>query len=124
MRQRPPSYARAGASPLSGHTILQVVPELDAGGAERTAIDIAAGLAAVGARGLVVSQGGRLVGELQAKGGIAVPLPVKTKNPLKMLLNIGRLITVCRDEGVSLIHARSRAPAWSALAAARFLGIP
>lgn len=124
MRQRPPNYARAGASPLSGHTILQVVPELDAGGAERTAIDIAAGLAAVGARGLVASQGGRLVGELQAKGGIAVPLPVKTKNPLKMLLNIGRLVTVCRNEGVTLIHARSRAPAWSALAAARILGIP
>ena len=48
MRQRSPHYARAGLSPLSGHVILQVVPELDAGGAERTAIDIAAGLASVG----------------------------------------------------------------------------
>ena len=124
MRQRPPNYARSGASPLSGHTILQVVPELDAGGAERTAIDIAAGLATVGARALVVSQGGRLVAELQAKSGIAVPLPVKTKNPLKMLMNIGRLVSVCREEGVSLIHARSRAPAWSAFAAARILGLP
>ncbi len=124
MRQRSPHFARAGQSPLSGHVILQVVPELDAGGAERTAIDIAAGLASVGARGLVASQGGRLVAELQAQGGVAVTLPVKTKNPLKMLVNIGRLVNLCRAEGVDLIHARSRAPAWSAFAAARILGLP
>ncbi len=118
------SFARSSASPLSGRTILQVVPELDAGGAERTAIDIAAGLAAVGARALVASQGGRLVAELQAKGGISVILPVKSKNPVTMALNIMRLCNLCRAEGVDLIHARSRAPAWSALAAARILGIP
>ncbi|MDP4594184.1 MAG: hypothetical protein NWT00_06415, partial [Beijerinckiaceae bacterium] len=60
-RNQPP----VDLSPLAGHTILQIIPELDAGGAERTTIDIAAALTDAGARALVASQGGRLVSELQ-----------------------------------------------------------
>ncbi|MGP9819683.1 glycosyltransferase family 4 protein [Salinarimonas sp. NSM] len=112
------------AHPLAGRTILQIIPELEAGGAERTAVDVAAGLAAVGARALVATEGGRLVGELQAKGGIWVPFPAATKNPLSMLRNVRRLARLSLDEGVVLIHARSRAPAWSALGAARALSLP
>ena len=110
--------------PLSGRTILQIIPELEAGGAERTTVDVAAALAAAGARALVATEGGRLVGELQAKGGVWVSFPAATKNPLKMFFNIRRLARLCRDEGVDLIHARSRAPAWVALGAARALGLP
>lgn len=105
--------------PLSGRTVLQIIPGLDAGGAERTTVDIAEGLAQVGARPLVASDGGRLVGELQAKGGIWIPFPAATKNPLSMAMNIGKLVQIIRQEKVDLIHARSRAPAWVALAAAR-----
>ncbi len=119
-----PAFSRPTASPLHGLTILQVIPELDAGGAERTAIDIAAGLAAAGARALVASEGGRLVGELQTKGGEWIPFPAKTKNPFAMALNVRRLARIAHDEGVSLIHARSRAPAWVALGASRVLGLP
>ena len=54
---------------LAGARILQIIPELEAGGAERTTVDVAGALAAVGARALVATEGGRLVGELQAKGG-------------------------------------------------------
>ncbi|MFE1601261.1 glycosyltransferase family 4 protein [Methylobacterium sp. ID0610] len=110
--------------PLAGTTVLQIIPELDAGGAERTAVDVAASLAAVGGRALVATEGGRLVGELQAKGGAWVPFPARTKNPFAMALNVGRLARICRAEGVQLLHARSRAPAWVALGAARRLGIP
>lgn len=110
--------------PLAGRTILQVIPELDAGGAERTAVDIAAGLAQAGARALVATEGGRLVGELQAKGGIWVPFPAATKNPFSMLLNVRKLARVCHDENVALVHARSRAPAWVALGAANALNLP
>lgn len=110
--------------PLAGKTILQIIPELEAGGAERTAVDVAAGLAAVGARALVASEGGRLVGELQAKGGIWVPFPAATKNPFGMLRNVRRLAKLALEEGAALIHARSRAPAWSALGAARALSLP
>ena len=112
------------AAPLSGACILQIIPELDAGGAERTAVDVAAALSAAGARALVATEGGRLVGELQAKGGVWVPFPAGSKNPVAMALNVGRLMRLCRREGVQIIHARSRAPAWVALGAARRLRVP
>ncbi|MER2268878.1 glycosyltransferase family 4 protein [Methylobacterium oxalidis] len=121
---RPGRTFPAEVGPLAGACILQIIPELEAGGAERTAVDVAAGLAAAGARPLVATEGGRLVGELQAKGGIWVPFPAASKNPLAMALNVRRLMAVCRREGVRLIHARSRAPAWVALGAARRLRIP
>lgn len=111
-------------SPLAGVTVLQIIPALEAGGAERTTVDVAAALAEAGARPLVATEGGRLVGELQAKGGIWVPFPANTKNPLAMALNVERLARLCRREGVQILHARSRAPAWVALGAARRLKIP
>lgn len=110
--------------PLSGRTILQIIPDLDTGGAERTAVDIARGLTDVGARALVATEGGRLVAELQAKGGVWLPFPAADKNPLAMLLNVHKLVKLCRHEGVELVHARSRAPAWVALAATRMLKLP
>lgn len=110
--------------PLSGRTILQIIPELEAGGAERTAVDIAAGLSHVGARALVATEGGRLVGELQAKGGVWIPFPAATKNPFSMLFNVRKLARICHNERVDLIHARSRAPAWVALGAARSMRLP
>jgi len=117
------SIPSAGKRPLAGRTVLQIIPQLEAGGAERTTIDIAEGLVQAGARALVASEGGRLVGELQAKGGIWLNFPAATKNPLSMALNIGPLAEIIREEKVDIIHARSRAPAWVALAAARSTGI-
>ena len=109
---------------LEGRTILQIVPELDAGGAERTTIDIAAALVDSGARALVASAGGRLVSELQARGGLWIPFPAKTKNPLQMALNVVKLRRLMLAERVDLVHARSRAPAWVALGATRGGKIP
>lgn len=114
----------AEPSPLAGASILQIIPALEAGGAERTTVDVAEALAAAGARALVATEGGRLVGELQAKGGVWVPFPANTKNPFAMALNVERLVRLCRREGVQILHARSRAPAWVALGAARRLKIP
>ncbi|MBZ6078396.1 glycosyltransferase family 4 protein [Microvirga puerhi] len=117
--------AQAGdVQPLAGRTILQIIPELEAGGAERTTVDIAAGLAAIGARALVLTAGGRMVAELQAKGGVWIPFPATTKNPFKMALNVRSLARFCVAEQVAIVHARSRAPAWVALGASRSLGIP
>ena len=110
--------------PLAGRTILQILPALDAGGVERTAVDVAAALAAVGARALVASEGGRLVADLEAAGGRHIPFPAASKNPVVMARNVGRLARLLRAEDVALLHARSRAPAWSALAAARVTATP
>jgi glycosyltransferase involved in cell wall biosynthesis len=117
-------FAERAALPLAGRTVLQIVPELQAGGAERTTVDIAEALALAGARALVATEGGRLVAELQAKGGVWLPFPAAEKNPLKMIGNIRKLSRLCAAENVDLIHARSRAPAWVALAAARAMKLP
>jgi glycosyltransferase involved in cell wall biosynthesis len=111
-------------SALEGRTILQVVPRLDAGGAEQTTLDIAAALVEAGARAVVASEGGRLVGDLQARGGIFVPFPAATKNPIAMARGVGRLRALIEREHVDLVHARSRAPAWVALGACRAADVP
>ncbi len=103
-------------------TVLQVTPELSAGGVERTTIDMARALTGAGGRALVASAGGRLEDELRAAGGELIRLPAASKNPLVMARNAARLIHCVRDCDVDIVHARSRAPAWSALWAARATG--
>ena len=103
---------------------MQVIPELDAGGAERTTVDIAEALASVGVRALVATEGGRLVGELQAKGGEWLPFPAASKNPAAMLMNVRALAALIKKEKVDVVHARSRAPAWVALAATKWTKTP
>ena len=112
------------SDPVSRPAILQVIPTLDAGGAERTTVDIAGALARDGFAPLVVSQGGRLAAELEAAGGEFIALPVASKAPHAMLANAMRLDAIVKARGVRLVHARSRAPAWSALMAARMAGVP
>ena len=107
-----------------GPTILQIIPDLDTGGAERSAVEIAAAIVTAGGRALVASRGGRLASGLAAAGGELIPFPAATKNPLNILRNATRLSRLIKSENVVLIHARSRAPAWSALMAARQTRIP
>ncbi|MBX3496865.1 MAG: glycosyltransferase family 4 protein [Parvibaculum sp.] len=104
--------------------ILQVVPALETGGAERTTVDVARAVVAAGGRAIVASRGGRMVPELEAAGGTHFEMAVHSKNPVVMALNVERLTRLIAREKVGLVHARSRAPAWSALAAARRAGIP
>ena len=105
-------------------TLLQVVPELETGGAEQTTIDVARAVIAAGGRAFVATRGGRMTARLEADGGRLAQMPVQSKNPLVMLGNAARLVDLIRNERVSLVHARSRAPAFSALSAAQFTGTP
>ncbi len=98
--------------------VLQIVPELNAGGVERTTIDIAEALAARGHVPHVASVGGRLEPELRALGGKLHKFAVGSKNPLHYKRNKQRLIDIIKDENIHIVHARSRAPAWPAYAAA------
>lgn len=104
--------------------VLQVLPALVAGGVERGTIDIAAAVVAAGGTAVVASSGGPMTREVARAGAIHVELPVDSKNPFTMWRNIGRLAAVVRKYDVDILHARSRAPAWSGLAAARRTGIP
>jgi glycosyltransferase involved in cell wall biosynthesis len=105
-------------------TILQIIPELDAGGAELATIEIAGAVVKAGGRALVLSEGGRLVSPLNEAGGEFMPFAAATKNPAHIVWNAAHIARLVRAEGVDLIHARSRAPAWSGLIAARHTGRP
>jgi len=100
-------------------TILQIIPELGTGGAERTVIEVAEAIVRAGGTALVASEGGRLADELAQMGGELIPFPAGSKNPLRMAANASRLEALIRARGIDLVHARSRAPAWSAYLAAR-----
>jgi glycosyltransferase involved in cell wall biosynthesis len=102
--------------------ILQVLPALDAGGVERGTLEIAEAIQAAGFRALVASAGGRLVPALEASGARHVTLPLATKSPTGIWRNAAALTRLVREEGVAILHARSRAPAWSAWLAARRTG--
>jgi glycosyltransferase involved in cell wall biosynthesis len=105
-------------------TILQIIPELDAGGAELSVVEIAGSVAGSGGRSIVLAEPGRLAANIVAAGGEVQPFPAATKNPLRILANARAIARIAAREGVDLIHARSRAPAWSALMAARHVGVP
>ncbi|MDP9128113.1 MAG: glycosyltransferase family 4 protein [Pseudomonadota bacterium] len=100
-------------------TILQVIPSLGAGGAEQACVDVTAGIKAAGFRAFVVSAGGPRVAEIEANGGQHILLPVNSKNPAVMLANARWLSNFISAQDVDLVHARSRAPAWSTYLATR-----
>lgn len=105
-------------------TILQIIPELDAGGAERTTVEMADAIVKAGGRAIVLAEGGRLSPEIEAAGAEFFRFPAATKNPLRMMANAAAIVRIIGRERVDLVHARSRAPAWSALMAARRTGVP
>jgi glycosyltransferase involved in cell wall biosynthesis len=107
-----------------GFTLLQVIPELDTGGAEQSTLDIAAAVVAAGGRALVVANGGRLTPRLAETGAQFIAMPVQSKNPWVMAANARRLAHLMTTQKVSLVHVRSRAPAFSVLAAARRTKVP
>ena len=104
--------------------VLQVLPSLETGGGgvERATIDIAAAITASGAPAFVASTGGHLVNELDRCGAKHITLPMASKNPLVMRRNVRRLVDIIKLHGINIVHARSRAPAWSARVAARRTG--
>ncbi|WP_043337283.1 glycosyltransferase family 4 protein [Belnapia moabensis] len=102
--------------------VLQVLPSLVAGGVERGTLEIAEATIAAGGRALVASAGGPLVGPLERLGATHITLPLRTKSPLGLWRNAAALARLAAAEGVRIIHARSRAPAWSAMLAARRTG--
>ena len=94
--------------------VLQVLPELETGGVELDTVEIASGLTKNGIKNFVASQGGRMEGELAKIKVPHLKLPLKSKNIFVMRDNARKLEQYIRDNGINIVHARSRAPAWSA----------
>jgi glycosyltransferase involved in cell wall biosynthesis len=104
------SAAKSRKAPV----IMQIIPALGAGGAEQGCIDIATELVNTGATAIIVSNGGPRMHELARSGATHIKLPVHSKNPIVMWQNIASIRRLIRDHNVDIVHARSRAPAWSA----------
>jgi glycosyltransferase involved in cell wall biosynthesis len=107
---------------LSNVAVLQVLPSLVTGGVERGTVEITRAIAEAGGLALVASAGGRMVASVNRAGGRHVTLPLDSKNPLTIRRNAALLADVIRAERVAIVHARSRAPAWSAWLACRRTG--
>ena len=103
--------------------VLQVVPELDAGGVEQTVVDVARAVIEAGGRSIVATRGGRLEPVLTKMGATVILMPVHSKNPFVQWLNVGALRKIIRNHGVDIVHVRSRAPALAAIKAARIENI-
>ena len=102
--------------------ILQVLPALVTGGVERGTVEITQAASAGRYRAIVSSAGGPLVRAVERAGGRHFTLPLDRNDPLSIWRNAARLEALIRQEHVDIVHARSRAPAWSAWLACRRTG--
>ena len=99
--------------------ILQVIPKLGYGGAETGCYDLAHYLPENNCSSFIVTSGGELLKFIDRKKVKLIRLPVQSKNPFLMLFNSIALIFIILFYNISIVHARSRAPAWSCLIATK-----
>lgn len=92
-------------------TVVQMIPALHAGGAERSTLEIARALVAAGQQSVVVSAGGRMVAQLEAEGSRHITLDIGRKSLLS-LAKVRPLRTLLRELHPDIVHVRSRVPAW------------
>jgi glycosyltransferase involved in cell wall biosynthesis len=102
--------------------VLQVIPKLGYGGAETGCFDIAHYLTENNCKSFIVTSGGELLKFVDKKKVKVFRLPVNSKNPLLILINAIILIGIILINNISIVHARSRAPAWSCLLATKLTG--
>lgn len=105
-------------------TILQILPALNSGGVERGTVEISQAIVKAGWRSVVASSGGPMIAGVAYSGGEHVKLPLKSKSPMQIIKNIRLLTDLIDKYEVDIVHARSRAPAWSAYYAAKAAGVP
>ena len=99
--------------------VLQVIPKLGYGGAETGCYDIAHYLPENGCKSYIVTSGGELLKFVDKNKVKVFRLPVQSKNPILILINAIILTFIILFNNISIIHARSRAPAWSCLIASK-----
>lgn len=100
------------------NSVLQVLPSLHAGGVEQTTLLVANSLAERGFKSFIASSGGILEKKLHP-GVIHIEMPLRSKNPYIILCNAKKIKKIIKTYGINIVHARSRAPAWSAYLATK-----
>lgn len=98
---------------MTKDTILQILPSLTSGGIERGVVEVNNYLVKKGYNSIVLSSGGKMVYQIKQGGGKHITLDVATKNPFKMWKNIKKIEKIIKDNNVSVVDVKSRAPAWS-----------
>ncbi len=111
MKATSPELMSSIVAPARLLTVVQLIPALHSGGAERSALEIARALVQAGHRSVVISAGGRLVEQLQAEGSEHVQLDLGSKS-LRTLGHLGTLRRLLRELQPDIVHARSRLPGW------------
>lgn len=101
----------AVATPARSLTVVQLIPGLQSGGAERSVLEISRALVEAGHQSIVISAGGRMVEQLEAEGTRHITLDIGRKS-LRTLMKVGELRRVLRELKPDIVHARSRLPAW------------
>jgi len=102
--------------------VLQVIPKLGYGGAETGCYDVAHYLSENNCKSFIVTSGGELIKFVNKEKVKLIRLPVHSKNPFIILFNTIALISIIFFYNISIVHARSRAPAWSCLLATKITG--
>ena len=105
-------------------SLLQVLPHLNSGGLVSGAIEISNFLKQTGGNSIIVSSGGYRENEALRNNAILINLPLETKNPFLIYKNKAKIIEIIRKYNINIVHARSRAPAWSSYWAAKFTNTP
>jgi glycosyltransferase involved in cell wall biosynthesis len=105
-------------------TALLVTPSLHAGAADSGTVQLVHILASAGHRPIVVSSGGRMVGEVTASGATFIAMNVASTSPVAIMRNAFAMARIVREQRCDLIHAHARAPGWSAYYAAKRTGVP
>lgn len=100
------------------------MPTLNSGGVERGTLEMVEAIVEAGGRALVATAGGRLEVRVQRAGGELIHMNAASKNPATVWQNARLMRRLIREEAVNVVHARSRAPAWSAYWATRGSGTP
>ena len=99
--------------------VLQILPGLESGGVERGTVEVVRALVKAKHSAFVCSSGGNMVNNVTNAAGVHFSLPVHSKNPITMIRNIFRIRDLIESNDINIVHARSRAPAWSAYFACR-----
>ena len=101
-------------------TVLQVLPDLNSGGVERGTLEVSKYLVNMGFRSMVISNGGRMVEDLERDKGEHYKVGVGKKN-LFIIFSFFKLINFIKENKIDIIHARSRLPAWVCYLALRLI---
>ena len=113
----------ATRSSITKPVIVQILPALNRGGVERGTVEVADAIVKNGWKSVVISNGGLLTSQLKRVGATVYEVPVHRKNPFLWGSARRQVKRILQQEGVDIVHVRSRAPAWIALPAANSLGI-